>query len=259
MTENDLPEIARLYKTCFSLDMRKERYDYWYLTPEGYCSILCEVDGKVVGHNAFIPVTYRFAGRDVSMALSAGGMVDSASIQIPGVFLKMLQWSVDHFSGDGVMAFPNAKAEPFWTRVLRFNTIYDNYFTVTPETLNRDFCEERSFLFERPETFLVKRYLKHPRYRYEEIREGDIRMIFKEYEGHIELVYIDRINPNLIKGLERIFSRGYRCVNIISIYGDILQKAGFEQGRHNVFVYRWKDEAMKDVVFECQMIDSDVF
>ena len=257
--ENDLPEIARLYRTCFSLDMRRERYDYWYLTPDGYCSILCEIDGKVVGHNAFIPVTYRYGGRDVRMALSAGGMVDSASIQIPGVFLKMLQWSMDQFSGEGIMAFPNAKAEPFWTRILRFNTIYNNYYTLTPENLKRDFREERSFLFERPESFLRKRYVEHPRYRYEEIRVDDLRMIIKEYEGHIELVYIDRINANLVRGLESIFGRGYPRINVISVYGDVLQQAGFTEGRHNAFVYKWKDEAMKDVVFECQMIDSDVF
>jgi len=259
VTENDLPEIARLYRTCFSLEMRKERYDYWYLTPDGYCSVLCEVDGRVVGHNALIPLTYRYDGRDLKMALSAGGMVDSGSIQIPGVFLKMLQWSMDHFHGDGVMAFPNAKAEPFWVRVLKFNTIYNNYYTVTPESLNREFRGEKSFLFQRPESFLAKRYLHHPRYQYEEMIVGDLRMIIKVYEGHIELVYIDRINENLVKGLNLIFQRGYDRINTISIYGDLLKEAGFADGRHNAFVYKWKDDYMKDVVFECQMIDSDVF
>jgi len=87
----------------------------------------------------------------------------------------------------------------------------------------------------------------------------DLRMIIKEYEGHIELVYIDRINANLVRGLESIFGRGYPRINVISVYGDVLQQAGFTEGRHNAFVYKWKDEAMKDVVFECQMIDSDVF
>lgn len=259
VTASDLPEIARLYKVCFNLDMKAERYDYWYKTPEGYCSILCEIDDRIVGHNAFIPVTYNYQGKEIRMALSAGGMVDSASIQIPGVFLKMLQWAKEHWDGDGIMAFPNAKAEPFWTRILKFNTIYKNYYTITRETLNMHFKEEKSFLISRQESFLEKRYLHHPRYKYEEMKVGDLRMITKEYDGHIELMYIDKINHNLVEGLKQIFDRGYQRINVISVYGDILAKAGFVEGKHNAFVYHWKNEALKDLVFECQMIDSDVF
>lgn len=259
VTVSDLPEIARLYKVCFNLDMKVERYDYWYKTPDGYCSILCEIDGRVVGHNAFIPVVYQYEGKPLRMALSAGGMVDSASIKIPGVFLKMVQWSVEQWDGDGIISFPNAKSEAFYTRILKFNALFRNYYTITPDTLNMDFQDEKSFLFSRQESFLEKRYLHHPRYTYEEMKVGDLRMIIKEYDGHIELMYIDKINHNLVEGLKQIFNRGYQRVNVISAYGDILLKAGFVEGKHNAFVFHWKNDALKDLVFECQMIDSDVF
>ena len=57
------------------------------------------------------------------------------------------------------------------------------------------------------------------------MKVGDLRMITKEYDGHIELMYIDKINHNLVEGLKQIFDRGYQRINVISVYGDILTHA----------------------------------
>ncbi len=256
--EDDLEKVAKLYKECYNIVMNLNSYNFWHLKDYGYSSLVCEVDGEVVGHNGLVDREYIYNGDPIKVALSIGGMV-SPYYKKPGLFLKMLNHSINNYSGDCIIAFPNKNAEPFWCRILKYNTLEDNYFSITPESLNFDFKEEVNFNLQRTEKFIIRRTKNHPRYNYDEHTIGDFKMITKEYNGNIELVYINKISPEIVAGLKNIFNQGFKKINTINIYKDQLQSLGFVKGHHNLFVYKWYNEKYKDVSFECQMIDSDVF
>lgn len=255
----DLEGIRRLYKVCFNLEMNIDRYNYWYLKNGEYCSTICVMDNQVVAHNAFISNIYSINNNNIKVAISSGGMVDSGLVKTPGMFLKILKHSISNYNGDAIIAFPNSKAEPFWTKILKFDTIYENYFSLVKENLNYDFKESIRFKLSRNNKFIEYRTNLNPKYKYEKILLNEQEVIYKEYNGHIELIYINMISPDLLKILEGIFNMGFERLNIINIYKEALEKIGFIQGKHNTFVYKWLNKEYENVKFECQMIDSDVF
>ncbi len=258
--EEDLPGIARLYKVCFNIEMKFDRYNYWYNNEGIYTSVVAEENGIVVGHNAFVINNYLHKGQNIKVGLSAAGMVDSELVKNPGTFLKLIEATRDLFNYlDIIIAFPNKKAEPFWTRVLKFTTIHDNYYFITPDLLNSEVNRSIDFNFSRNTTFIEKRIHNHGRFHYIQHRIGDIDFIFKEFNENIELVYLSKISAKILDVLNYIFNKGYKRINIISIYGEALMQYGFVKGKHNVFVYQWQNKIFENDVFECQMIDSDVF
>jgi hypothetical protein len=258
--KEDLPGIARLYKVCFNLEMKVERYDYWYSFEDCYSAVVAEEDGIIVGHNAFVINKYIIDDEPILIGLSAAGMVDAEKVKNPGTFLKLIEATRDCFNFiDIVVAFPNKKAEPFWTRVLKFKTISENYYYVTPDTLNIAANRKVEFYITRTKEFLINRTENHGRYSYQKHSIDDFEFIYKEYNGNIELVYISNISEKLVNAIEYLFGLGFKRVNIISIYSEFLIDYGFQKGTHNVFVYEWLNKKYNNRIFECQMIDSDVF
>jgi hypothetical protein len=258
--EKDLKGIANLYKKCFNIEIKEDRYNYWYKFNNKYTAVICEQDNLIVGHNAFIINEHVFKGQTIKVALSVAGMVDSENSKSPGTFLKLIESTIKIFNSvDIVIAFPNKKAEPFWTRVLKFNTIYDNYFYITPELLKISEKTQIDFEINRKEEYISKRIDNHGKFIYHKHKINDFEFIFKEYNGNIELIYINKISNELYEALQYIFEKGFNRINIISIYGEELMKFGFEKSTHNVFVYKWLNEKLKNEKFDCQMIDSDVF
>ncbi len=256
----DIDGIANLYKVCFNLTLDYSRYDFWYKNGDKYTSFVAEDEnGDIVGHNAFIINDYHFKGQRVSVALSSAGMVDANKVKTPGLFLKLIKASIKDFTGDLVIAFPNKNADVFWTRILKFKTQTENYYYVTPESLNTTFNQEVHFNWERTTEFIDFRSKKNWKNKYEYMRIGDFEMIYKEYCGNIELFYINKICKELVQAILEIFSKGYTRANIISVYGKELMEAGFVLSNHNNFVMEWKNINYEGELFECQMIDSDVF
>jgi hypothetical protein len=257
--KKDLEGIRRLYKVCFNLDMNIDSYNYWYLKNGEYCSTICFDNNQIVAHNAFITNNYTINSNNIKIAISSGGMVDSGLVKTPGMFLNILKYSINNYDGDAIIAFPNSKAEPFWTRILKFETICDNYFYIVRDNLNYDFNELINFKISRNNQFVEYRTYLNPKFKYEKIVLNDQEVIYKEYNGNIELVYINMISHDLIKILEILFNMGFERLNIINIYKYALEKIGFLQGKHNIFVYKWLNKEFENITFECQMIDSDVF
>ena len=260
VTTSDFDGIASLYEECFGIKFSPERYNYWYKYGEGYSSIVYEENGVISGHNAFVINNYVLDGKEIKVALSAAGMVSPSRSKNPGTFLKLIQENTKLFEEvDVLIAFPNKKAELFWTKVLKFDTVYQNYYYVTPKTLVKNASKVVQFSMKRTEAFLNKRTELNTRYNYQQMTINLSVFIYKEYNGNIELVYISRISEDLVKFLETIFNQGFKRVNIISIYGDVLKEFGFVLSSHNVFVYKWLNKSLAQDVFDCQMIDSDVF
>jgi len=260
VNENDLKGIANLYKKCFNIEMNEDRYNYWYKFENKYTAVVYEKDNVIIGHNAFIINEYVYNEQPLKVGLSVAGMVDAENSKSPGTFLKLIESTIKIFDNvDIVIAFPNKKAEPFWTRVLKFNTIINNYFYVTPDLLKSPQKVEIDFKINRNRDYFDKRIDNHGKFTYHKHKINDFEFIYKEYNGTIELIYINKISNELYDALQYIFSKGYKRINIISIYKNELLSFGFVEDRHNVFVYKWQNSKFTNEIFECQMIDSDVF
>ena len=216
-------------------------------------------NGDIVGHNAFIINNYQYKGNKITVALSSAGMVDAGKVKTPGLFLQLIKESIKDYIGDLVIAFPNKNADVFWTRILKYRTLTENYYYITPETLNMAFDEEVHFDWKRTEDFIDFRSKKNWKNTYEYITIGDFELIYKEYKGNIELFHINKISQDLVKAISQIFAKGFTRANIISIYGKELMEAGFVLSKHNNFVMEWQNKKYEGESFECQMIDSDIF
>lgn len=260
VNNRDIEGIANLYKVCFNIELNWNRYDYWYNKNGHYTSMVAENEkGDIVGHNALIINDYLYKRKSIVVGLSSAGMVDKHKVTSPGLFLQLIKASIDNFNGDLVIAFPNKNADVFWRKILKFNFLAENYYYVTPETINRDFNKDIEFKWTRSGSFIDHRINKNKKYEYKRISKLDFELIYKEYDGNIELLYINKIGKELIEALIEIFDEGYNRANIISIYGKELIEAGFVLSHHNNFVFEWKNKAFEGIPFECQMIDSDVF
>jgi hypothetical protein len=256
----DLQGIANLYKVCFNLSLDFKRYDFWYKKDNIYTSIVAEDnDGIIVGHNAFVVNKYLYQGDEITVSLSSGGMVDNLKVKSPGLFLLLIKATISNFTSDLVIAFPNKNANVFWTKILKYKTLTENYYSITPHTLNLSFNKEVIFDWRRTNDFIQFRSKNNWKNTYEYISIGDFELIYKVYNDNIELFYINKISKEFIQALSQIFHKGYKKANIISIYGKELIEAGFYLSKHNDFVMEWINKKYEGAQFECQMIDSDVF
>lgn len=255
-TLNDFDEVRKLYKNRLNFDMTKEFYDYLYNVNNRYCSVVCEEDGKVVAHNAIIPKKYLVNDFEVTIGLSSGGMVD---LNYSGVFFKLLKYGIKHFKGQGIIAFPNKNSEPFFTKLLKFNVIKENYFGVKANDLNKEFKEGYIIQTKMHQDAFDHRICNHPKNLYLKLSHNDTFVIYKEFGEEIDLIYISAFNSDLVKILEGLFERGFKEINLICSNQEIPISMGFSKKRNNVFTYKWLDKNFENVEFNCQMLDSDVF
>uniref|UniRef100_UPI00404866C9 hypothetical protein n=1 Tax=Algoriphagus sp. TaxID=1872435 RepID=UPI00404866C9 len=231
-------------------------YNYLYLIDGQFCSSVCEVGGRIVGHNAIIPRKYLFLNENIIIGLSSGGMVDPL---YSGVFLKLLSYCVSVFKGQGIIAFPNKKSEPFFSKILKFNSIINNYFTITKAQLNNKF--DANFtpkIIYHPDS-IESRIKAHVRNNYLRLDYRDTFIIFKNFHNGADIIFVSSFNRDLIHLLNSLFESGYQELNLIFNESKIPLEIGFISKTNNSFVYKWLDAKFDSVEFNCQMIDSDVF
>lgn len=253
---DDFEQIKNLYKVCLNFHMDRIYYDYLYFVNDQFCSSVCEFDGKIVGHNAIIPRKYLSSNKEVIIGLSSGGMVDPL---YSGVFLKLLKYCISNFKGQGIIAFPNIKSEPFFTKILKFNSISDNYFTITKELLNKNY--DGNFtpkIIFHPDS-IENRINSHVKNNYLRLNYKDTYIIYKNYNKSADIIFVSLFNKNLIYLLNSLFERGYKELNLILNESKIPLEIGFLNNTNNKFVYKWIDSKFNMIEFNCQMIDSDVF
>lgn len=258
--ESDFPGIADLYDECFGLKATLDKYTHWYFYEGQFTSLICEIEGKIVGHNAFIVNNHTINNQPYQVAISSGGMVSPSQKTPPGLFFKLVQESRKQLPNDIVIAFPNKNAELTWIRLLKFNVIENHYLTLYPENFNpTPIFNPIEFNVQRSGDYLVHRLDNHPRNKYTRYELDDFIAYTKLYNGNTELIYISCINNKLVEFIAQLIAEGANRINIISRYSEPLIKLGFTPAEYNKFVYQSSNDSLTNELFDCQMIDSDVF
>jgi hypothetical protein len=256
VSTNDFEQIKLLYKKRLNFNMSKEFYDYLYYINNEYCSFIIEEEGRVIAHNAIIPRKYIINNKEAIIGLSSGGMVD---LNYSGIFFNLLKHGIKNFVGDGIIAFPNKNSEPFFTKLLRFKSIKENYFGMKSSDLNMNFVKSE-FLEAKmhPETFDY-RINEHPKNEYFKLENKGTFVIYKKFGKEVDLVYASKFNSSLTQILKSLFVKGFEEINFIYGNTELPNLLGFKPKENNVFTYKWINADFNNVKFNCQMIDSDVF
>lgn len=253
--ETDFESVKKLYRNSFNIEISREIYDYFYKGNQGYVSSVVEIDGNVVGHNAFIHREYFWKGNKRTIALSSGGMVDS---NYSGVFFNLLKKQINNFQGDFIIAFPNGNSAPFFKKLFKFCILEQNYYTLesTKFTPTGDVV---SCFFQRDDNFFEKRIEQHPFHQYKRVFESGRFFVYKEYIGTIDIIYSSSFNNFFERQIQELIDKGYKKFNIIHWDEKYITKLGFKPQKNNIFAYKSVNKALQESVFECQMVDSDVF
>ena len=254
--KKDFEHIQRLYLERLNYHIDFVFYSYLYEIDGEFCSSVCEDNGKIVGHNVIIPREYLYRGNKIIIGLSSGGIVDP---EYSGIFLNLLKYGINEFTGDGIIAFPNKNSEPFFTKLLKFKSISENYYNITRGDLNRTYTY--SYLPEikmEPELFNY-RIDRHPKNEYLKLEYNKTFVIYKKFGNEADLIYVSEFNSDLVQILEVLFDKKYTNINLISGISDVPISMGFKIRKNNVFVYKWLNKNYENIIFNCQMIDSDVF
>lgn len=252
----DFEQVQRLYRENLNFKIDIKFYNYLYYREGEFYSSVCEADGSIVAHNAIIPRQYVSENEQFTLGLFSGGMVNSV---YSGIFFKLLSYCIKNFDGDGLIAFPNANSEPFFTKLLKFGSINENYFSLKKNNLNLNY---NSFhvpdIRIHPES-LKFRTTKHPRNEYHELDYNDTNIIYKKFNDQVDLMYVSAFNSDLVKLLLILFNKGFKVINLI--YGNSNEpiSLGFLKNENNTFCYKWYNERLNNLKFNCQMVDSDVF
>jgi hypothetical protein len=253
---HDFEQIKLLYKKMLNFDMSKVFYEYLYFLNGNYCSVVAEVDERIIAHNAIIPKKYIINNKEALIGLSSGGMVD---LDYSGVFFNLLRYGIKNFQGDGIIAFPNKNSEPFFTKLLKFNLVAENYFSMEVNDLNFHFKSLHSSKTILRSDSLKYRINKHPKNEYLKLVNNDTFIIYKKFSNEVDLIFVSEFNKDLINMLKILFNKGFEKINFI--YGSTKEpiSIGFRKVENNVFTYKWINKDFKGIKFNCQMIDSDVF
>ena len=236
--------------------MSEKHYSWLYGHNDGFYSYIMLDKDKIVAHQAIIEIKYRFEGKELLVGISSGSMI-LPEYQNSGDFYYILKESLVNFNGDIAIGFPNENSHGILRKLFKFNCIPQNLFRF-------DLKNEVKYLVNPVSDLLIRNDIKwridlHPLNRYQKILNGVCYMIYKEYLGNsIDILYTNAINNDfvdIIKG----FSYKYSYVNIISSYYVQLELIGFERVPGNEFVYKAINKEYENMIFPCQMIDSDVY
>lgn len=253
---SDFDAIKALYKESLNFDMDRTFYDYLYKIENGYCSLVCEYDNQIIGHNALISKEYCFQDEKISVGLSSGGMVKE---DFSGVFFKVLRNNIKNFTGDCIIAFPNKNSEPFFTKLLKFESIKENYFGLKKTDFTNNLKSPERDAITLCEEEILKRIHNHPRNEYVRIESGNTFVIYKVFHDEIDLIYVSDFNSEFLDILKILFKKNITEINLITDKEDLVDSIGFKKKENNVFTYKWLNQKYEALNFNVQMIDSDVF
>ena len=256
---SDIEQILNMYKDIFNTPVSSKEYRWLYERDDYFFSIVAEDNGKIIGHNAIIENRYKFHGRNIITGLSSGGMVYP---EYSGTFFQILKKQLTDFSQDIIIAFPNTNSESFFKRIFSFNTIEQNYFTIDnlSELIPENKFQPVKSLFERDNDFITGRLDLHPKNNYEKIENSDCTVYYKRFmETNIDIIYVSDFNSGFYDIIKSFLYKNIK-LNIVHWNKEWIESTGFKREKNNCFVYKWNGNSEnKQNIFECQMIDSDVF
>ncbi len=252
--KEDIKGILDLYKECFGIDVDADYYDYLNKNESDYFSMVALDGGKVIAHNSIIKNSYKYDGENIIVGVSSGGMV---SADYSGVFYTLLKKQFALFNGDVIIAFPNKNSEPFFTKLFRFNIIQSNFYNLSKKDFNKINVTDVSSVLDRSKDFILKRIDHHPKNSYKKIEDGNSLFIYKEYQEEIDIMFCSDFGVFFTQTISSLINKGYDSFNIVHWDSDFVEQIGFKPKKNNIFVY--KSFNNKEILFQPQMIDSDVF
>lgn len=255
--KKDIKDILKLYHKYLPYGkMTIDKYNYWYknkANDEEYYSRILTYKNEIIAHNAFIDRKIYCDGNLLSVKLSSGGMVES---QYSGVFYKLLKEGIKEFKDSIIIAFPNGNSEPFFTKIFKFNTLKKNFFTLEKQDFNTKVPKVGLHQkMTRTDLFLQARLDNHIVNDYKKIELDDNYLYYKSFGTNTaDIIFVHNFNASFISLLKTLFKEGFDKINIIHWDFEYITQIGFKYSKNNLFVYKGINE-----VFECQMIDSDIF
>jgi hypothetical protein len=253
---SDIPEISDMCKICFGNPMHEEHYNWLYGHNKGYYSYVMLKKDKIIAHQAIIERKYSFEGKDLLVGLSSGSMI-LPEYQNSGDFYYILKESITKFKGDYIIGFPNENSHGIVRKLFRFKCIPQNLYQLDLKNGVKHLDNISYDLLMRND--LEWRIDRHPLNKYNKIVQGDCNIIYKEYLGNsIDILYTNVINNDFVDIIIG-FQQKYYVVNIISVQSEQLEQIGFDRACGNEFVYKAWNKKFENMIFPCQMIDSDIY
>ena len=253
---DDFEQVKSLYKDRLNFNIDLELYYYLYSHNGEFYSCICEDDGKIIAHNAIIPRKYISHDKELTIGLFSGGMVNT---NYSGIFFQLLKYCIKDFDGDGLIAFPNQQSEPFFSKLLKFNGIRDNYFNLNKKDLNLNFNGYHLPEITMHPLTLKNRLENHPRNNYFKLYNNKTFVIYKKYKDQADVMYVSAFNSDLVQILIKLFKKGFEEINLIYSEPAEPLSLGFSNKNNNTFYYRWLNGEKNNLKFNCQMVDSDIF
>lgn len=257
VNKKDVPEILNLYKQIFNKVFTSEIYDYFFYNnvKNHYTSIIAVDDGKIIGHNGIIIREYKLNNKNLNVGLSSGGMVLP---EYSGVFYQILKKCLTNYEEDVTIAFPNKNSEQFFLRLFGFNSIVNNYFTLFKENfVNNNNCKV-NINYLRSSEFIEQRIKLHPFHNYKKIETCNNTVYYKIYnDNEIDLIFSTSFSDGFAEAIERLLHIAPK-INLVHWDKSFIESLGFTENNNNKFVYK-NNKYKNNRIFECQMIDSDVF
>ena len=252
----DISEINNVCQICFGNSISVEYYCWLFGRENGFYSYVMRNKNHIIAHQAIIEKKYLYQGKDLIVGLSSGTML-LPEYQKSGNFYHILKESINNFKGDIIIGFPNENSHSIMRKLFDYKCIPHNLYQLN---LNKklEYIDSKEFdPFLRND--IAWRIDKHPLKQYKKTKKGDCNLIYKEYLGNsIDILYTNVIDNNFVDIISE-FSKKYVAVNIISIHSEQLERIGFRKVDGNEFVYKAYNAEYENVIFPCQMIDSDIY
>jgi hypothetical protein len=244
--------IAELFNVCFGEALDQALWEWAYLkNPTGTPIIAVALDnGKVIGHYAMIPVPF------VQDALPHLGYLSMTTMVHPnfrrfGLFKELASIAYSNaLPGTFVYGFPNSNSAPGFKKRLEWE-ISDEFHiaTISAKTL-------ASYLRETPvnlggsldifDTQFIDWRLSKPGTKY--CIGGNL--IYKEFNGEIDLLTIDNSSPSFFMGSDQVF-------NLLTSDESLLSASTVHKKYH--FGFRNFNSSMNLSRISPSLLMSDVF
>lgn len=237
--------ILELFRECFLRELDEQCWEWLYLrNPLGSSIVnLAFLDGKLIGHYAFIPLSVN----QEKIFLSITTMVSQKARKY-NVFLELAERSYEFAKKKEVKAvvgYPNSNSVDVHRVILGWNIKQTFIAQIEEQELKKlepRYMGQNDVALKITDEYLQWR-LNKPKTHYF-VNEGNI---YKKYNDAIDLVYFqNKIQQEPLYGCK---------YNILTINQELIAKKLFDYP----FAYKILDVSLKDCEFQEQLLISDVF
>jgi hypothetical protein len=250
--EKDFEEVKKLYQRFLNFSMSLEFYSYLYYHRGTYTSFVYEYKGVIIGHHAFIPYHQYINDLNYSVATLSGAVVHPEK---SGLYLSLLKETIKQCNADFVVAFPNKNSHDFFTKLLNFKSIVNNYFSINAPIDDINMLIKTKVKLD--DVCIEKRFNSHPKYNYIIEKIDDFTLVYKNYQSSIDILYFSSFDRHFIHFVNNKLKQ-IPTLNLIHNNSEEMDKLKFHSVENNIFVYK----KLRDInvnEFPCQMFNSDVF